>query len=335
MKVRGQIVCQVSDESTVGAARRCAARLAANAGLSETDRGRLGIVVTELARNIALHSGRGALLMQELHDGTESGVEVLAVDSGPGIEDIERSMNDGYSTAGTAGTGMGAVRRLSNEFDVYTRRGAGAIVLSRVRGGNGARAPSLHWGAAASPAPGETRSGDAWSLAHRNGDVAVLVADGLGHGAGAADAAELAVAIFDSSPFRPLEEYFAEAHRRLHHTRGAAIAAAHLETRSGKLRYAGIGNIAGRVLGPDGTTRGLVSNNGTVGAQIRQLRAFDYDWHAGDLLVMHTDGLKSGWSLERYPGLASRHPAVIGALLHRDFRRGPDDTAVLVLRRGG
>ena len=333
--MRAQLNCAVSDESTVGAARRSAAQLAAHAGLSDTDKGRLGIVVTELARNITLHSGRGALLIQELHDGGETGVEVLAVDSGPGIDDLERSLTDGYSTAGTSGTGMGAVRRLSSEFDLYTRQGGGAIVMSRIRGRDGAHGPAADWGAVASCAPGETRCGDSWSIARRNGDIALLVADGLGHGDGAADAAELAVTIFENRPFGPLEEYFGEAHRRLHATRGAAVAVAQFEAKGGSLRYAGIGNIAGRILSPDGTTRGLVSNNGTVGGQMRHVREFAYNWRAGDLLVMHTDGLKTGWSLEGYPGLAARHPAVISALLHRDFRRGPDDTTVVVLGRRG
>jgi anti-sigma regulatory factor (Ser/Thr protein kinase) len=327
-------VCPISDESTVGAARRSAARLAANAALSETDKGRLGIVVTELARNITQHAGRGALLMQELCDDGATGVEVLAVDSGPGIADLEKSLADGYSTRGTAGTGMGAVRRLSSEFDVYTRSGGGAIVLSRVFDSGRTRRNGLAWGAVSSSAPGETRCGDSWSLARQNGEVALLVADGLGHGDGAADAAERAVTTFDSRPFRPLEEYFDDAHRRLHDTRGAAVSVAWLDGATGSLRYAGVGNISARILTKGGKTRGLVSNNGTVGGHMRQVRAYSYDWNPGDLLIMHTDGLKTGWSLEAYPGAFARHPAVIGALLHRDFRRGPDDTTVVVVRRG-
>jgi anti-sigma regulatory factor (Ser/Thr protein kinase) len=169
--VRAQLNCAVSDESTVGAARRSAAQLAAHAGLSDTDKGRLGIVVTELARNITLHSGRGALLIQELHDGGETGVEVLAVDSGPGIDDLERSLTDGYSTAGTSGTGMGAVRRLSSEFDLYTRQGGGAIVMSAsaaatARTGQpriGARSPPAHRARRAAAIAGASRGAMATS----------------------------------------------------------------------------------------------------------------------------------------------------------------------------
>jgi anti-sigma regulatory factor (Ser/Thr protein kinase) len=331
--VRAQTICPVSDESSVGAARRTAAQLASAARFSEADQGRVGIVVTELARNIARHSGHGSLLMQVMREGDATGLEVLAVDSGPGIADVDKSLVDGYSTAGTAGNGMGAVRRLSSEFDVYSNRGA--IVLSRILPAEGIRRTPFQWGAVSSCAPGEWRCGDSWSLAGHDGNIALLVADGLGHGEGAAEAAECAVTIFERLPFRQLQEYFDEAHRQMHGKRGAAAAVAQFEGSTGSLLYAGVGNIAGRILSPDGRTRGLVSNNGTVGGQMRPVRSFSYDWNPGDLLVMHSDGLKSAWSLDGYPGLLSRHPAVIGAVLHRDFRRGSDDTTVVVVRRGG
>ena len=109
----------------------------------------------------------------------------------------------------------------------------------------------------------------------------MLVVDGLGHGDGAADAAECAAATFADDPFRPLTVFFEDAHRRMHSTRGAAVAVAHFEAKTGSLLYAGVGNIAGRIMTPDGKTRGLVSNNGTVGAQARPVRAFSYDWSAG------------------------------------------------------
>ena len=60
------------------------------------------------------------------------GVEILALDKGPGIRDLERSLRDGYSTAGGAGTGLGAISRLSSEFDVYSPPGKGTALLARI-----------------------------------------------------------------------------------------------------------------------------------------------------------------------------------------------------------
>jgi anti-sigma regulatory factor (Ser/Thr protein kinase) len=334
--LRGQAAYAIADESTVGAARRYASRLADEAGLSETVKGRLGIVVTELSRNVAVHAGHGTLYMQHVRDGNDVGVEVLAVDSGPGMSDLERCLSDGYSTGGTAGRGLGAVKRLSTEFDIYTRADGGTIVLSRMSDGGRAGNTTIPCGAISTCAPGETQCGDRWSLIRRDGDLAMLVADGLGHGPDAAAAADRAAEAFEERPFAPLNEYFDEAHRTLRHTRGAAVAVAQFTADSGgSLLYAGVGNIAGTVLDRDGRGHGLVSNNGTVGAHMRPVRPYTCEWGAGNLLVMYSDGLKSGWSLTAYPGLQTRHPAVIGAVLHRDFQRGADDATIVVLRRGG
>jgi hypothetical protein len=65
------------------------------------------------------------------------------------------------------------------------------------------------------------------------------------------------------------------------------------------------------------------------------VQELEYEWRQDALLVMHSDGLQSRWSLEPYPGLRLRHPSVIAAVLYRDFRRGHDDTAVVALRNPG
>lgn len=324
----------MSEESAVGAARRSAARLAAEAGLPETEAGRVGIVVTELARNIVRHAGEGRLLLQTWSLGGAHGVEVIAVDSGPGMADVEMCLRDGYSTIGTAGTGLGAVRRLASEFDAWSRPGAGTVVLARVLATPAAET-AFQVGAVATCAPGETVSGDVWSVALSEQDVSVFVADGLGHGPHARTAADAARGVFDERPFGPATRYFADAHARLHTTRGSAVAIARYSKASDTLTYMGLGNIAGALLTPDGRAKGLVSHNGTVGAAMRRSRELTYHWPEGDLLVMHSDGLKSGWGFDRYPGLLARHPAVVAAVLHRDHLRGRDDAAIVVVRRTG
>jgi hypothetical protein len=85
------------------------------------------------------------------------------------------------------------------------------------------------------------------------------------------------------------------------------------------------------LLSPAGS-RGLFTHNGTVGAQVRKVQEFEYAWPDGGLLVMHSDGLQTRWSMDPYPGLMARHPAVVAGVLYRDFQRGRDDATVLVLR---
>ena len=108
-------------------------------------------------------------------------------------------------------------------------------------------------------------------------------------------------------------------------TRGAAVAVADLDSRAGVVRFCGLGNITGSVTAPDAGRRQMVSHNGTAGLQARTMQEFAYPWTAGALLILHSDGLATHWSLDCYPGLARRDPSLIAGVLFRDFARGRDD----------
>ena len=194
-------VVPVEEASQVGDARRAALLVADRAGLDETARGRVALVATELATNLARHAQGGMLLLRQL-EGESIGVELLSVDRGPGME-LTRSLADGFSTGGTAGTGLGAVRRISDVFDAYSRPGGGTVLLARVAGPGGAGSPSgasLSVGVVCAPAPGEDRSGDSWAVGRHPGRFRLLLVDGLGHGPVAADAAAEAVRLFHAYP---------------------------------------------------------------------------------------------------------------------------------------
>ena len=167
----------------------------------------------------------------------------------------------------------------------------------------------------------------------RNNDCAVVMADGLGHGVKAYEAAVAAVKTFTGNEgIRPVA-YLSRAHDALRATRGAAVAIANIEVNAASVTFAGVGNIAGVIVRADGRQHGLVSNNGTAGAEMPSVREFRYDWHSGETLVMHTDGIRTRWNLADRAALARSHPAVIAAVLHRDFRRGRDDATVVVMTR--
>lgn len=334
---------RVNESSQVGEARRHAARLAELAGLGETDRGKLAIVVTELANNLVRHT-RGAggdVLLRALDrtDGADGGgVEAMAVDRGPGMADVSACMRDGFSTGGTSGTGLGAARRLSTSFDIHSSQPAGTVVVARVNAAGDAAVeaadaarPSFEWAVVCVPAPNETACGDTWRVATDAGRLALMVADGLGHGPLAAEAAAAGAAAFDADPFAGPAAVVEASHVKMHGTRGGAVAVAQLDEPTHAARFAGVGNIAGSIV--SGTeSRGLFSHNGTAGVQVRKIQQFDYPWPPAGMLVMHTDGLQSRWSFEPYPGLSQRHPAVVAGVLYRDFARGRDDLTVAVVR---
>jgi anti-sigma regulatory factor (Ser/Thr protein kinase) len=320
----------VSDVSQAGEVRRAATRMAHEAGLPEVKRGEVAIVATELATNLARYGRDGRVILQV---STESGMglEVMTIDAGPGMADVQKCLQDGFSTGGTPGNGLGAVRRLAAEFDLYSLPGKGTVVFARVAVATRSATPAaFRWAAISTPAPHEELCGDAWAVAVRDREIAVMVVDGLGHGPEAAKAADLAVRLFEQRWFDGPAAFCEDAHRALSGSRGAAIAAAHISPR-GVVRYAGVGNISAYVVNPE-ASRGMMSQNGTAGLQMRKVQQFDYPWPDRALLVMHSDGLSNRWALDDYHGLITRHPAVVAGVLHRDFLRGRDDATIVVMR---
>ena len=161
--------------------------------------------------------------------------------------------------------------------------------------------------------------------------MAVLLADGLGHGREAAEAAQEAVTIFRKRQDKAPGEILSFVHDALKKTRGAVAAVAEIRPGTGMLTYAGIGNISASVV-TGGSSRALVSHNGTLGAITSRIQEFQTPWKSDSVLVMHSDGLQSKWDLSTYAGLISRQPAIIAAALLRDFRRKRDDASVVVVK---
>src|SRR4051812_632778 len=115
-------------------------------------------------------------------------------------------------------------------------------------------------------------------------------------------------------------------------TRGAGVEMIAVDLDRGVARYAGVGNIAAVILNANGTRQSLVSQNGTAGHTIPRIQEYNYPVAARATLVMYSDGLGTHWDLAAYPGLLSRHPSIIAAVLYRDFSRKRDDVTVVVLK---
>jgi anti-sigma regulatory factor (Ser/Thr protein kinase) len=328
------IALPMTESTQVGEARRCANQMAARMELDDTTRGEFGSVVTEVANNLVKHAQGGELLLREL-GGAHLGVEVLALDKGPGISNVARSLEDGYSTSGTPGTGLGAIRRLSRLFDIYSIMGQGTALVAHVLKGepNESRRESdgVELGAVNLPCKGEFESGDSWSVYSGPRVHKVIVADGLGHGPPAAEASREAARIFDQYPDRRPAQMLESIHLALRSTRGAAASIMELDLEAQEVRYTGVGNISACIVTPT-ERRNMVSHNGTIGHQVRKVQEFVYPWSYASLLIMHSDGIATHWSLDSYPSLASKHPALVAGILYRDFVRGRDDASIVVLR---
>jgi anti-sigma regulatory factor (Ser/Thr protein kinase) len=324
---------RITDRSSIGEARRVSSQIAERSRLKEAELGRVPLIVTELATNLLLHATKGEIIIRMLPIEGNPGVEIIALDQGPGIADVQRCMTDGYSTGGTGGCGLGAVQRLSTVFDIYSTQPAGTIVVSRVLSIDRKPQAKAEFSAISVPAPGETECGDAWQLRINENTLAAIVVDGLGHGPLAAIAAAEALAVFGDGQFDAPASYFEAAESPLSTTRGAAIGFVHADLHQHSLAYMGVGNIAGSLIAfGAGKGRSLPSHNGIVGLPVRKLQQFDFQWQDGDLLILHSDGLTTRWNLADYPRLARTDTGVIAAALYRDARRGSDDATILVAR---
>jgi anti-sigma regulatory factor (Ser/Thr protein kinase) len=319
----------LADASQVASVRRTAMDLCAILGFDAIAAGEVALLVTEAATNVLKHAGHGEMLLRV----TGGGIEILALDKGPGMASFHSSSADGTSTSGSYGVGLGAMRRLATQFDVYSEPGKGtAVVMAHWPRGAQPAASSIHYGAVCLPLPGETACGDSWSLAWGPTSATALLADGLGHGPDAATASDLAAEVAMRSPTLPAGALLQSIHGALRGTRGAAVAVACFNMMSEQLQFAGIGNISAHLFQDDGQRRQLVSHNGIVGSNMRKVQEFPGDWGTQTTLVLHSDGLTSRWELTDYPGLLRCHPALLAGVLYRDFRRGRDDVSVLVLR---
>ncbi len=325
-------IINVLDASSVAAARRMALECAEVEKLDETAAGKAALVTTELATNLVKHAHGGAMLF-----GAEGGerhtLTIVSIDKGAGIANVAAAMQDGYSTAGSPGTGLGAVRRAAAFFDLYAMPNQGTAILCRIENAPRARPfgapPSIAVGGVSIAKPGEEQAGDSWSATVTRDTATISVVDGLGHGPAAATAALAAVRVFTERAERPLEEMLQDAHGALRATRGAAVGLMRIHTAVGRADFAGVGNIAGTIANAD-TARRTVSLNGIVGHEMRKVQTFSYPWSPSSVVVLHSDGLSAAWGPEAYPGLLQHHPALIAAVIYRDFVRGHDDATVVV-----
>lgn len=118
----------LSSSDDVVRARRLIRDIAVEMGFGLVDQTRLVTAVSELARNTVVHGGGGAMRVERLVDGRKLGVRIAFVDEGPGIPDLDRALQDGWTSGGGLGLGLGGSRRLMHAFDVATEPGAGTTV---------------------------------------------------------------------------------------------------------------------------------------------------------------------------------------------------------------
>ncbi|MTE22029.1 SpoIIE family protein phosphatase [Streptomyces sp. TRM43335] len=319
----------VDHESAIPLAAAAARDRARRVGLPGAMPDQAAVLASELAGNLVKHAAGGTVYIQPLPHG--EGVEITAVDRGPGILDLDRSLTDGYTTAaGSLGAGLGAVRRIASEFAIRTRPGSGTLVSARLVAPDAVRPTRWRVGSVCLPAREERYCGDACAVAETDDSLTCLVVDGLGHGVSAAEAARSALRSFHTAPDRPLGEILTTLHRALRHTRGAAAGV--LRLHSDRAEYCGIGNVRAVVLSGGEIAHRMAGQPGIVGWNVPTPRARTVTLEPGAGVVLHSDGIESRWSHNPSTFLLRLPPPLLAAALAHDHRRTRDDATVLAVR---
>jgi anti-sigma regulatory factor (Ser/Thr protein kinase) len=335
----------VEDASAVVACRNAGLAMASRLHFPAARADALGLAVTEAASNLHKHARQGALLLAVNRDADVPGIDLVTIDSGPGLRDVGAAMRDGHSTAGTLGIGLGAIRRLADFCDLYSVPGHGTALVARfwpVSREPVPREPAIRCAGLIRPITGEVECGDAFGVLRTDDTVTAVFCDGLGHGplAAAAAAAALAAVLGDpptgsasatgpasgraSEPAALLER----AHRRMSGTRGGAVAVVQV---SGQLaRFAGLGNVAAFILSA-GSRKSMLSVPGIAGYQARVFRQFEYEVPPGAAVILHSDGISSRWEVAAVPGVENKDPLLIAAVLLAEAGVHRDDAGVVVL----
>jgi serine/threonine-protein kinase RsbT len=131
MDAADEIRVAIASDADIVTARQAGRRLSAQLGFSSTDLTLIATAISEVARNITVYAGKGAMSLRLERNSNRTAIVVVASDEGPGIPDVELAMQDGYSTAGSFGLGLPGARRLMDEFDVDSSAGRGVTVTMK------------------------------------------------------------------------------------------------------------------------------------------------------------------------------------------------------------
>jgi anti-sigma regulatory factor (Ser/Thr protein kinase) len=233
------------DEASVAVARDLVRTRAAEIGMSAESAAALATAVSELGHNQLRHARRGKIAVRRIARAGIAGVEVIAADAGDGIEKVETLVS--HESATGLGIGLAGVIDLADEVDFDVRLGEGTCVWARKFA---ATVPYARRAVIVGRAiDGELRSGDDGAIVRlEDGTIVLALADGLGHGPEACDAARAAIACVLAHPERENASLFEDVHVALEKTRGAVMAIARIAP-GGALDASIVGNVQLRTVG--------------------------------------------------------------------------------------
>ena len=321
---------KIGETSAVAEARRRARRSANAMGLNSTKVEHVAIVATEVAQNVLRHGGGGRMLVEVFGAPSLERLHIVGHDAGPGIERVDRMLRDGETTKASPGTGLGAIKRLSDRLDIFSEPGRTVLSAEFRRHTVRHHDPADHAGFKLAY-PGERRCGDVVAVRSSDDKCLYFLADGLGHGAKAAHAATTARQAFMRAQGDDPADILEQIADALGDTRGAVGAVVSLDRSEQEVRYAGIGNVS-TLLVQGRKVRRMAVRDGLLGGRSTtpHMETVKIDPHA--VIVMHSDGLTTLRNLEAQTALMQRCAPVVAADLLARNLRGRDDASIIVSR---
>ncbi len=325
----------VSDESDVVLAGRRVRRFLRESGFDEPSIQDIVLVVHELASNIVKHAGSGSIDFSLASDDQQDAIEIRASDSGPGIADIDQAVEDGYSTVGGLGGGLGSVYRLMDDVVIHTNGSAkSGVKIVATRGTQSPIAedrPPIEVDAATRPQPGYEQNGDAFLIEHGTNWTLVGVIDGLGHGQAAHRAASTARQYIQSNSSRSLEDLFAGVEEACRATRGVVLFLARFDWDERAVRLGSVGNITVKVCDVS-KSHHLVPRRGVVGGHAPTPAIDRWELYPMPVMVVQTDGISSNWNCDDFDWYVETQGRSTAGRLLRQYAKSDDDATVLVIR---
>lgn len=334
--------CTDQSGSVIGGIRREIVDIARGIGFRDRTIAELEIVGTELAMNLLHHNTvDGAILVSPI--GEDDGIEIVSVDRGPGIEDVEAALQDYHSTNGTLGCGLGSVHRLMDEFDIYSESVAnnekphgyadtgGTVVMTRKWLSGQASANGFRWGVVSQPCEGETAIGDAVFAYEDERGFFVAVADGLGHGPHAERASSVCMNYIKGHRHERFEFLIKALHEELRGTNGVALTLVHISPDRGRLVHCGVGNVTARCW--PHLESSLIPQPGIIGSgRLPRVSINEMDWCEGTTVFVYSDGISDRWAIDDVPAPGRHHVSTISHYLANRFARPTDDATIVTIQ---
>jgi hypothetical protein len=254
------------------------------------------------------------------------------------MADPAKMILDGISTTSTLGHGLGSIKRLADQFQLYTLKGWGTILLARVF-----RSPVLNirpnrgfdYRSIVVAKPGELVCGDGCYVKLTTSHIKLFLGDGLGHGPEANMAVQTAINTFRLSSDHQPVDIVRQLHRSTTKTRGLVGSVVVYDAKSQRWNWCGVGNISTRINGVL-STKNFLSYNGIIGMNLPgTMNNHTLPFERGQLILMGSDGLQSRWDITRYTSIHRYDLTILAAAIYKDYARQTDDTSILIGRLQG